>query len=344
MGGVNALKIQVGNYNILYQFIISLLTYIPIKDIYLYKFLSVIFDYVLAISSGFIVFNLSNSDNGKKLFIFTYALILLLPTTVLNSALWAQCDSIYASFIVLALLLLIKKRYKTSFVFMGIALSFKLQAIFVFPLFLLMWLINKRIYLLHFLLTIFTFWISGLPAYIFGRSLLTPFKIYLTQTSTYKSLFMNYFNFSGLFQVSIGNRPYYVFLSKEFILSAFMILIVGYLYLIINSNFTSNVIIGTSIWTIYTCIMFLPAIHERYSYIVDILLVILSVIYKRYILVAIPEILDSLLGYNSFLFSNIVNVIGLSYISVIVYMMFTLMILNDCKKEFRKSRIIDYLN
>ena len=90
--------------------------------------------------------------------------------------------------------------------------------------------------------------------------------------------------------------------------------------------------------------MFLPAIHERYSYIVDILLVILSVIYKRYILVAIPEILDSLLGYNSFLFSNIVNVIGLSYISVIVYMMFTLMILNDCKKEFRKSRIIDYLN
>ena len=42
MGGICALSEQVGNYNLLYQTIISLMTYIPMDDMYLYKIFSCI--------------------------------------------------------------------------------------------------------------------------------------------------------------------------------------------------------------------------------------------------------------------------------------------------------------
>lgn len=47
-GGILSLSHQVGDYGLLYQTLIALMTYIDIEPIYLYKFLSTLFDFFLA--------------------------------------------------------------------------------------------------------------------------------------------------------------------------------------------------------------------------------------------------------------------------------------------------------
>ena len=47
-GAISSLDKQTGDYNLLYQTIIAILTYIPVNCIYLYKILSIFFDYALA--------------------------------------------------------------------------------------------------------------------------------------------------------------------------------------------------------------------------------------------------------------------------------------------------------
>ena len=72
-----------------------------------------------------------------------FSIALFLPTVVLNGAYWGQCDSIYGAMVVHALALLLEDRPKSSVVLMAVAFSFKLQAIFVLPLWGVMWLARK---------------------------------------------------------------------------------------------------------------------------------------------------------------------------------------------------------
>ena len=133
-GGLLALKNYPGDYNAPYMTLMSLLTYLPFNKIYLIKGLSILFDFALALSSALLVKEIAKS-NKEKLFLLTYGIVLFLPTVFLNSSLWGQCDSIYATFCILALLYLMKSKYVRSFILLGIAFSFKLQFIFIVPIF-----------------------------------------------------------------------------------------------------------------------------------------------------------------------------------------------------------------
>ena len=132
-GGIRALKYQTGNYNMLYQFLIAIMTYLPIKPLYQYKILSGIFDYLLALGVGYMSYNLTNKDMTKG--VLAYAVTLMSPLVIFNSAAWAQCDSIYVFFIVLSLILLMDEHYGISFFMLGVAFSFKLQTVFILPFF-----------------------------------------------------------------------------------------------------------------------------------------------------------------------------------------------------------------
>ena len=51
-GGLASLRHQTGNYNVLYQTAIALMTYLPMNPLTKYKALSILFDYVLAAGTG----------------------------------------------------------------------------------------------------------------------------------------------------------------------------------------------------------------------------------------------------------------------------------------------------
>lgn len=100
-GGIQALHKQVGNYNIPYQILIALMTYLPFKTLYLYKGLSILFDFLFAAGCGLLICTVKKSYS-IELFVGVYAAVLYIPTIIMDSAVWAQCDSIYCFFIIMA--------------------------------------------------------------------------------------------------------------------------------------------------------------------------------------------------------------------------------------------------
>lgn len=101
-GGVKALHTQIGDYGFPYQFLIALMTYFPIQAVYLYKITSCLFDFLLAYCCARFVCFLRGERFGS-FFCVVYSVILFLPTVILNSSIWGQCDAMYVTFVVLAL-------------------------------------------------------------------------------------------------------------------------------------------------------------------------------------------------------------------------------------------------
>ena len=137
-GGLWALNKNIGNYNAPYMTVLALLTYLPLSPLISIKTFSVIFDYICAIAVALISFEVLKGNKYRKMIALTlYGCVIFLPTVFLNSACWAQSDSIYTAFALLSLLFLIKKKYFRAFLFLGISFSFKLQFIFILPLYIL---------------------------------------------------------------------------------------------------------------------------------------------------------------------------------------------------------------
>ena len=123
-GNVRALSSQVGNYNLLYQTLISFMTYLNGNCVYYYKALSILFDYLLAFYSASFICEIKKTHKNGFLFGVIYAIVLFLPTVVLNSAFWGQCDSIYTFFGLMAIYSAIKGKSKSSFLFVKSIFNF----------------------------------------------------------------------------------------------------------------------------------------------------------------------------------------------------------------------------
>ena len=84
-GGMDGLGQQVGDYNILYQTLIALFTYLPIKAVYAYKLFSCIFDVLLVVLCAHVVYKLADK-NKAPLAVTSFGLVYLSPIVILNSS------------------------------------------------------------------------------------------------------------------------------------------------------------------------------------------------------------------------------------------------------------------
>lgn len=299
-GGLRALRNQVGNYNIAYQTIIALFTYININCVYAYKIVSVVFDFLLALISAVLVCELTGKKKGETTFCLVYATIIFWPTVVVNSAFWAQCDSIYTFFVILTVYCLYKEKFVRAFVFLGIAFAFKLQTVFILPFLICYYLYKKKFSIVMFGISVAVFWLSGIPAYLSGRPLNTPFLIYMNQADEYHFMYMNIPSFWMLFCID------YDVLNRTALVVAVTLCGLG-LYMILSGKKkmdSAEQFINTAAWFAWTCILFLPAMHERYTFMLDILLILLSFVNQKYIKYAMVSSGLSLFTYNIFLFGN----------------------------------------
>lgn len=321
------LATQVGNYNIPYQIIIYLMTLLPLKALYAYKIVSIIFDFILAISAAMLVYAFVKNNRQLKA-IITYSAVLLSATVIFNSSFWAQCDSIYTSFIILAILFLHKDKPIASFVFTGIAFAFKLQTVFIIPVLLYYWISTKKISILHFFIIPAVDVIMCLPAIIMGRPFMDIITIYAEQTDYGKLIQMNCPNFYAL--MCEGNDMTYYYLFKQFsVLLTIAVLGIMMCVIIYKKVDLKNIetFLLTTAWTVFTCIMFLSSMHERYSYLLDIILIVYAVVSAKHLWVPIVSTLISLRGYCYYLFSyELVNlkVTAIIYTALYVYITFLL--------------------
>lgn len=319
-GGFAALKNNIGNYNVPYLVIIAFLTYLPISCDLGLKIVSIIFDYILAISSMVLVKKLTKNNPHKMLFpLLTYGIVLMLPSMIYNSACWGQCDSIYVVFGIIALLFLIDEKYVRAFIFLGISFAFKLQSIFILPVFLLVYIQKRKFSLALFLIIPIVNLILCSPALIAGRSFGDVAKIYINQVSEYESrISLNAPSIHNIYLKPSSDNMTYApndYVGKIWTCTALVIFgIAAFVSLYKKKDFDKNDILSLSLWSVMLCMFLLPSMHERYGFFADILSVIWFMVNKEKIYIPIGINLISLCVYSNYLFGG--SSIPLEYLSI----------------------------
>lgn len=123
-GGFAGLADSFSNYDTPYLALLAVLTYLPIDPLAGIKAISIVFDVVLALFALRIVAVLR--PTSRWLPVVTFGAVFLLPTVMLNSAWWAQCDSVYASLCLGSLYLLLRRQTALACALFGLAFAFNL--------------------------------------------------------------------------------------------------------------------------------------------------------------------------------------------------------------------------
>lgn len=299
----NGLSVQVGNYNLVYQAAIWLMTKLPLEPLYAYKALSTVFDYALAVSTGALTGKLAGEKKEWKA-LASYSAVLLLPTVFLNSCAWAQCDSIFCTFGILALLQLVKEKYPSAMVLLGLSFACKLQAVFFLPVFLFVYYRQRRFSVLQFALIPAAALLTGLPMILFGRNILDTFRIYFQQTETYPYMSMNYPT-PWLLLTHEQVRAEYTLLGKAaMVVTVAVLAVLMLLWLHRGVQAKGEHILMMGFLLAYTCVLFLPSMHERYGYPYEIMAVALAVLMPKTLPLCAGLVGISLCTYGSYLFGN----------------------------------------
>lgn len=326
-GNIKALKYSIGNYNIIYMTFLALISYLPFKHILMVKGFSIIFDFVCAIFGSLIIGELSKDKKNKLLYqSIVYTVILFVPTVLMNSALWGQCDSIYTAFTIISIYLLLKDKMTLSFIFAGISFAFKLQFIFILPLYILLYFKKKNISLLHFLIIPLVNFITCLPAIIAGRSVKDCLMIYFEQTGQQNIVLTNNFpNIYKFINVFFGDNQGTVGILFTVALIGIIVLILLYK----QTKLAKENILELGLIFIIIMTQFLPFMHERYAFAAEVLLCIYVILNKGkhwlYLVVAQLAISSEYLSFMSSINQEYVDYLSIIYVIYSMYFIFDIL-------------------
>ncbi len=166
------------NYNTPYLALLALATYLPVPALVAIKAISVLGDLLLAIAGSRIVGHLRPASAWAP--VAAFGIVLFLPTVVMNSGVWAQCDSLYAAACLGSVLFLIRGRAGAASAWFGVAFAFKLQAVFLLPVLVTVVVVNRH-RVRSLLAAPVTFLACLVPALLAGRSLVSQLMVYPLQ-------------------------------------------------------------------------------------------------------------------------------------------------------------------
>lgn len=299
-GGFQGLsaKFEYVDYTTPYLLILSFISICPFfNTLILMKMVSIFFDFVAAIAVGFIVYEMTDKKQSGYM---AYAVMLFVPTIVANGAMWAQCDIIFTSFVMLSLLFMLKDKPRASLIFYGIAFAFKLQTLFIAPLYVLLW-VKKKMKIQHFLWIPIMYFIGIIPSWIAGKNLWDLLTVYLFQANGEMDIYKLSHKFPNVYQI-IGTDSFlreYADAGIYFTLAVLMVL----MYYIAQKNFTftKDLIIRMGMFFVMVVVFFLPHMHERYGILADVLSVIVAFSNPRKFYVPLIAIGCSFAGYTLYL-------------------------------------------
>ncbi len=297
-GHFRALKQEIGNYNVPYMVLLALFSCFELPPVYPIKAASVLFDLLLAFCAGGLVRQSGGSRDRQG---FCFLLTLVLPTVFINGAVWGQCDSIYVSLALLGLLLCLREKPVWGMVAFGVSFAFKLQAIFLLPVVLLLLYVGKvRWYHLPVFPAAYVAAVS--PAILAGRGFLDTLLIYVNTASTAGSS-LNYnspsmYSLLYFYRVSDTDAA-----GKAGILAAFLFCAAVFAFFFVRrKRITDRSLVLAALLFTLALPLFLPHMHDRYFYFVDILTLVLACLVKPGVAAAFFSQFASLLGYHAYFF------------------------------------------
>jgi len=313
---IEALGAKIGNYNPPYLYLLNIISRIGISDLYLIKTISVIFDFLLA----FFVMKIVSLKTGSiNMQILAFLLALAIPTVILNSSMWAQCDSIYTAFALGSVYFAFRGRSKSAYAFFAIALSFKLQAAFILPIFAI-FLIKNKIKFRDCYMFFVVYLAMLMPALLAGVPIGTLLMVYINQTDTYHYLNLNAINIwrlvgavdfdsfriVGLYSAGLAalGLLYFTYVNRERLVKTEDYMRLAYLFAVILP-------------------FLLPQMHERFFYMPDVLSLLVFLYDKRRWYVPVIAVFCSFVAYSWYLMNFVVL---LDYIYLALAMMIVIFI------------------
>ena len=339
-GGFAGVKNVQSDYNAAYLYFLALFSYSKISDLYLIKFLSIAFDFILAVFSTKLVRTLTKKsravseplDSGGEpkrgswnfaRETLCFALILFAPTVWLNSSFWAQCDSIYAAFCAAALYFALNERPKTSLAMLGLAFSFKLQTLFFVPVFFVIFLAGK-IRLRHIPVFLGTFALVAVPAVVMGMDPKRVVGVYVRQATQYSSS-LNWNSPSIFSLVSLNDNEWPIPPLRDIgNLACFCAIL-----LIIYFAFKYREKLNDELISLFTALLvlvipfLLPQMHDRYFYLADVFSIIFAVAFGRKFFIPILVQAASFAAYQNYLLGYGIIKIEHGAVAILVAIYFT---------------------
>jgi len=290
-GGFSALKYGFADYTppYLYWILIATTLLSGLPKTLAIKLFAMSVDFICAFFVYKIV-RLKYPQGNKP--IFAFLAIILSPTVIYNSALWGQCDVIYTTGLIACIYFLSVHKQIPALISFGIAISFKLQAMFLSPLLLIL-LIKKRISWYYLPLIPATYIVAMLPAWFVGRPMSELLLVYFKQANTYKELAKHVPN---IYQW-IPNNFYNIVVPIGLILTTFAIFLLAYLVEKSKLKITQDRLIYLATLSVLFMPYILPKMHERYFYPADICSIIFAFYFPKYIWVAVSVQMASFFSY-----------------------------------------------
>lgn len=299
-GGFKAMAGSIGDYNVPYLYFMAAISYLDVPDLYLIKLFSILFDVLLAWGGYRLVRALRGEGQGDAVPLMAFGILLFLPTVVLNGACWGQCDGLYGALVIHALAQVLAGKNKSSVVLLAVAFSFKLQTIFLIPLWGVLWLARK-VKFYELLIFPLTYVITIVPALLMGKPLADILGVYFNQMDEYS--YRLTLNAPSVFQFV----PYEMevnddLLAKLGILAAFLLVLVLLgVGLWLRKRMTPAVAMAMAAVLAIGVPFFLPHMHERYFFLADIVCLCWACVNVRRIPAAVLVCGSSLASYLVYL-------------------------------------------
>jgi Gpi18-like mannosyltransferase len=295
-GGFSALRYEFSDLNAPYRYFLVAIASLPISPLVGMKAISVLFELLIAFFTYRVVALRYASTWPSYLAAGT---VFLLPTVVLNGSMWAQGDALYTAFSLGALYYVLTRRPWWACVFFGLAIAFKLQAVFLFPLLLVLvlggripWRCLTAIPVVYLLLDV--------PALLAGAAPGPLLTVYVKASTFATQLTMGA---PSVWQFFRGEKGLETMRTPGVLFAGALVLIGCLLVLLSRAELTDTRILLLGTVSVVLLPFVLPSMHDRYFYLADVLTVILAFHLPRrtwYLPVAVQ--FTSLLCYIPFLF------------------------------------------
>jgi Gpi18-like mannosyltransferase len=320
--GFKGFQTGFSNYTPPYLYLLWLTTYLPVQKLYAIKSIGLLSDFALA----FVVLLVVRLKYDRRpVWLAAFAAVLFAPTIFFNSALWGQCDAIHTTFLLAALYCLLRRWAGRALLFFSIAFAFKIQAVFLLPLFFVLWA-KGELPLKYFLLLPIVYLALCLPVLLAGRPLYDLLTIYLDQANTYQRLTSSAPN---LYQWLPDNAE--VFGRAGLIFAVTLAGFLCYACLKSEARWGKHLTVRLALVSALLVPFALPYMHERYFYAADCIAIVYGFYFPRRFYLPLAVVTISLFSYFPYLFNDM-TVIRLPYLALLLAIVL-IVVLRDLSKE-----------
>jgi Gpi18-like mannosyltransferase len=319
--GFQGFKTGFSNYTPPYLYLLWLATYLPVPKLYAIKSIGLLGDFALA----FVVLLVVRLKYDRRpVWLAAFAAVLFAPTIFFNSALWGQCDAVHTTFLLAALYCLLRRWPGRALLFFAIAFAFKLQALFLLPLFFVLWA-KGELPLKYFLLLPIVYLALCLPVLLAGRPLYDLLTIYLEQATTYRRLTSSAPN---LYQWLPDNAG--VFGHAGLIFAIALVGFLSFACLRSEARWGNHLTVRLALVSALLVPFALPYMHERYFYAADCIAIVYGFYFPRRFYIPLTVVTISLFSYFPFLFNDM-TVISLPYLALALAVVLVVVLRDLCK-------------